>query len=64
MRVLQIRIDENIRKKLQELAKLEGRTESELVREAIAKLLRERGFLEGGKNEENKHRDAFEKSTA
>jgi predicted transcriptional regulator len=49
MRVLQIRIDENIRKKLQELAKLEGRTESELVREAIAKLLRERGFLEGGK---------------
>jgi predicted transcriptional regulator len=63
MRVLQIRIDENIRKKLQELAKLEGRTESELVREAIAKLLRERGFLEGGKNED-KHRDAFEKSTA
>lgn len=56
MRTIQIRIDENVRKKLQELARMEGRTESELVREAIAKLLRERGLIgRSVQDEEDKH---------
>ena len=46
MKVLQVRIDERIRELLQKLARAEGRTESELVREAIARLLYERGLID------------------
>ncbi|WP_297184476.1 ribbon-helix-helix protein, CopG family [Thermococcus sp.] len=41
-----VSLDAKIKDLLSKLAAHEGRTESELIREAIAKLLRERGFLE------------------
>ncbi len=45
METIQIRLATNIKERLHDLAKHEGRTDSEIIREAIVKLLRERGFL-------------------
>lgn len=64
LKTIQIRIDEKIHRQLQELASIEGRTESELIREAIAKLLRERGLIGGDLHESDKHRNTIEKGTA
>jgi len=41
-----VSLDRRIKELLARLATYEGRTESELIREAIAKLLHERGLLD------------------
>ena len=49
MKLLQARVSERIKELLHKLAEIEGRSESEIVREAIVKLLRERGMIEDPK---------------
>lgn len=49
MKLLQTRVSERIKELLHQLAEIEGRSESEIVREAIVKLLRERGMIEDPK---------------
>ncbi|WP_129410092.1 plasmid partition protein ParG [Marinitoga lauensis] len=42
---LNVNVAEEVKNKLEDLSKKEGRSISDLIREAIAKLLRERGYL-------------------
>lgn len=53
-----VSLDKRIKELLGELARLEGRTESELIREAIVKLLRERGFLRRGEDDRDQEERA------
>jgi len=48
---LNINVGEKIKKMLDDLSEKEGRNISEIIREAIVKLLRERGYIKTDKNQ-------------